>query len=188
MRWLRAELGGLAATLRHPRSTVRGRLMLLISAVLFASGALLLAITYAQVAHRGSVRVVEASPVQTPGSGLVPGGGAPGAGAAVVERQHIVDLHAQLGASGVALALMAVFALVLGWLVAGRVLRPLRTVTAAAQQISAEHLDRRLAVEGPRDELKELGDTIDGLLGRLQDSSNPSVVSWRTPPTNCARP
>ncbi len=170
MRWLRAELGGLAATLRHPRSTVRGRLMLLISAVLFVSGALLLAITYAQVAHRGSVRVVEASPVQTPESGPVPGGGAPGAGAAVVERQHIVDLHAQLGASGVALALMAVFALVLGWLVAGRVLRPLRTVTAAAQQISAEHLDRRLAVEGPHDELKELADTIDGLLGRLQDS------------------
>ena len=114
--------------------------------------------------------VVEASPVQTPESGLAPGGGAPGAGAAVVERQHILDLHAQLGASGVALALMAVIALVLGWLVAGRVLRPLRTVTAAAQQISAEHLDRRLAVEGPRDELKELGDTIDGLLGRLQDS------------------
>ena len=53
MRWLRAELGELAATLRHPRSTVRGRLMLLISAVLFASGALLLAITYAQVAHQG---------------------------------------------------------------------------------------------------------------------------------------
>ncbi len=170
MRWLRAELVELAATLRHPRSTVRGRLMLLISAVLFASGALLLAITYAQVAQRGSVKVVEASPVQTPESGRAPGGGVPGAGAAVVERQHIVDLHAQLGASGVALALMAVFALVLGWLVAGRVLRPLRTVTAAAQQISAEHLDRRLAVEGPRDELKELGDTIDGLLGRLQDS------------------
>jgi signal transduction histidine kinase len=170
MRWLRAELEELAATLRHPRSTVRGRLMLLISAVLFASGALLLAITYAQVAHRGSVKVVEASPVQTPESGLAPGGGVPGAGAAVVERQHTVDLHAQLGASGVALALLAVFALVLGWLVAGRVLRPLRTVTAAAQQISAEHLDRRLAVEGPRDELKELGDTIDGLLGRLQDS------------------
>ena len=70
MRWL-ARLGELAATLRHPRSTVRGRLMLLISAVLFASGALLLAITYAQVAHRGSVSVVEASPVHTPESGLL---------------------------------------------------------------------------------------------------------------------
>jgi signal transduction histidine kinase len=178
MRWLRAELVALAATLRHPRSTVRGRLMLLISAVLFVSGALLLAVTYAQVAHTHSVRV-SAVPVETSEGGPAPGlegqvqgssGGIPGPGTAVVERQHIVDLRAQLAASGVALALMAVLALVLGWFVAGRVLRPLRTVTAAAQQISAERLDRRLAVEGPVDELKELGDTIDGLLGRLQDS------------------
>jgi signal transduction histidine kinase len=144
--------------------------MLLIGAVLFASGALLLAVTYVQVAHRGSVRVIEAVPVQTPESGPAPGGGTRGPGTAVVEHQHLVDLNAQLVASGVALALMAGLALVLGWLVAGRVLRPLRTVTAAAQKISAEHLDRRLAVEGPRDELKELGDTIDGLLGRLEDS------------------
>jgi signal transduction histidine kinase len=170
MRWLRAELVALVATLRHPRSTVRGRLMLLIGAVLFVSGALLLAVTYAQVAHRGSVKVVEAVPVHTPESGPAPDGDTSGPGAAIVEHQHLVDLNAQLVASGVALALMAGLALVLGWLVAGLVLRPLRTVTAAAQQISAEHLDRRLAVEGPRDELKELGDTIDGLLGRLQDS------------------
>ncbi len=170
MRWLRAEFGEFAATLRHPRSTLRGRLMLLISAVLLVSGALLLAVTYAQVAHRGSVRVVQAFPAQVPESGPGLGGGIPGPGKTVVEQQHIVDLHAQLGASAIALALLAVFALVLGWLVAGRVLRPLRTVTAAAQQISADHLDRRLAVEGPSDELKELGDTIDGLLGRLQDS------------------
>ncbi len=170
MRWLRAEVVGFAATLRHPRSTVRGRLMLLISAVLVVSGVVLLAITYAQVAHRDSVTAVGASPARAPESGAGAEGGIPGPGSAIVERQHIVDLHAQLGASAVALALLAVFALVLGWLVAGRVLRPLRTVTAAAQQISAEHLDRRLAVEGPRDELKELGETIDGLLGRLQDS------------------
>jgi signal transduction histidine kinase len=180
MSWLAAELVALVATLRHPRSTVRGRLMLLISGVLFASGALLLAVTYAQVAHRGTVKVVEAVPspesvpspeaVPSPEKVPSPGGGTAGPGKAIVEHQHLVDLNAQLAASGVALALMAVFALVLGWLVAGRVLRPLRTVTAAAQQISAEHLDRRLAVKGPRDELKELGDTIDGLLGRLQDS------------------
>jgi signal transduction histidine kinase len=170
MKRLRAELVALAATLRHPRSTVRGRLMLLIGAVLFASGALLLAVTYAQVAHTGSVRVTEAVPVQAPESGPTPGEGTSGPGTAVVERQHRVDLNAQLAASGVALSLMAGLALVLGWLVAGLVLRPLRTVTAAAQRISAERLDRRLAVEGPGDELKELGDTIDGLLGRLQDS------------------
>ena len=167
---LRAGLLELARTLRHPRSTVRGRLMLLIGAVLFVSGALLLAITYAQVARIGSARVAIAAPLQVPGPGPTYRVSPSGPATVVVEHQHIADLHAQLGASGVALALLAGLAVVLGWLVAGRVLRPLRTVTAAAQQISAERLDRRLAVAGPGDELKELGDTIDGLLGRLQDS------------------
>jgi signal transduction histidine kinase len=55
-----------------------------------------------------------------------------------------------------------------GWLVAGRVLRPLRTITAAARDISATSLHRRLALDGPHDELRELGDTFDGLLARLE--------------------
>jgi signal transduction histidine kinase len=58
--------------------------------------------------------------------------------------------------------------MVLGWLVAGRILRPLRAITAATREISEDDLDRRLAVSGPNDELKELADTIDGLLARLQ--------------------
>ena len=63
---------------------------------------------------------------------------------------------------------MAVVSAVLGWLVAGRVLRPLRAMTAAARAISADDLSGRLAVPGPGDELKDLGDTIDGLLHRLE--------------------
>jgi len=70
--------------------------------------------------------------------------------------------------SGIALGLMAVAALGLGWLVSGRVLRPLRTITLKAQQISASNLNERLALRGPDDELKELGDTVDGLLARLE--------------------
>ena len=70
--------------------------------------------------------------------------------------------------SGVALGLMAVAALGLGWLVSGRVLRPLRTITVKAQQISASNLHERLALVGPDDELKDLGDTMDGLLARLE--------------------
>jgi len=69
--------------------------------------------------------------------------------------------------SGVALTIMAVVSILLGWLVAGRVLRPLRTITAKTRDISASNLHERLDVRGPDDELKELGDTIDGLLGRL---------------------
>jgi signal transduction histidine kinase len=72
--------------------------------------------------------------------------------------------------SGIALAIMAVVSILLGWLVAGRVLRPLRTITATTRDISASNLHERLDLSGPDDELKELGDTIDGLLERLDAS------------------
>jgi signal transduction histidine kinase len=63
---------------------------------------------------------------------------------------------------------MTVLSIAVGWFVAGRVLRPVRTITAAARQISAESLGERLALGGPRDELRELGDTFDALLARLE--------------------
>jgi signal transduction histidine kinase len=83
-------------------------------------------------------------------------------------QQRISDLHQLEIESGIALAIMAIISGGLGWLVAGRVLRPLRTITAAAQEISETSLHRRLALTGPRDELRQLADTIDGLLGRLE--------------------
>ena len=76
--------------------------------------------------------------------------------------------HRLLLASVAGLAVMAGASVVLGWGVAGRALRPLRAITAATQQISEDDLDRRLAMPGPRDELTDLADTIDGLLARLQ--------------------
>jgi signal transduction histidine kinase len=87
---------------------------------------------------------------------------------AVVHGQRISDLHQLELWSGIALGIMAVISALLGWLVAGRVLRPLRTITAATQQISEENLHERLALGGPRDELGQLADTIDGLLERLE--------------------
>jgi signal transduction histidine kinase len=82
--------------------------------------------------------------------------------------QRIADLHHLVIESVIALALMAVISGGLGWVVAGRVLQPLRTMTAATRQISEASLDRRLAMPGPPDELRRLADTIDGLLERLQ--------------------
>ena len=70
--------------------------------------------------------------------------------------------------SVVALAIMAVVSVVLGWFAAHRVLRPLRRMTAATRRISADNLHERLAVPGPADEVKDLADTIDGLLERLE--------------------
>jgi signal transduction histidine kinase len=87
---------------------------------------------------------------------------------AVVHGQQLSDLHQLELWSGIALGIMAVISAGLGWLVAGRVLRPLRTITAATQQISEENLHERLALPGPRDELGKLADTIDGLLARLE--------------------
>jgi two-component system sensor histidine kinase VanS len=63
---------------------------------------------------------------------------------------------------------MTVVSIALGWLVAGRVLRPLRTMTATTRQISERNLNERLALPGPHDELKDLADTVDGLLARLE--------------------
>jgi signal transduction histidine kinase len=78
------------------------------------------------------------------------------------------QLHALFILCGIALAIMAVVSIGLGWLVAGRALSPIREMTSDARHISAENLHERLGVQGPTDELKDLGDTIDDLLARLE--------------------
>lgn len=81
--------------------------------------------------------------------------------------QRATDSHDLLVNSGIALAIVAVLALLAGWVVAGRMLRPIRTITRKAQAISSTSLHERLALDGPQDELKELGDTLDDLFARL---------------------
>jgi hypothetical protein len=76
--------------------------------------------------------------------------------------------HALLIGSVVALAIMVAVSLLAGWFAANRVLRPLRKMTAATRRISADNLHQRLAVPGPVDEVKDLADTIDELLERLE--------------------
>jgi len=80
------------------------------------------------------------------------------------------DMRHVLIDAPITLAVVTGLALVLGWHVAGRVLRPLAVITATARRISASNLDQRLALRGPDDELKALGDTLDDLLARLQAS------------------
>jgi len=70
----------------------------------------------------------------------------------------------------IALAAIAVAAASIGWIIAGRVLRPLSTITAAARRIAASSLHERLGLHGPDDELKELADTLDDLFARLEAS------------------
>jgi signal transduction histidine kinase len=85
--------------------------------------------------------------------------------ASQAQRQRaLADL---LAFSLVGLAVMTVASGGLGWFMSGRVLRPVRVITETARRASEQHLGERLALTGARDELKELADTFDGMLERL---------------------
>lgn len=159
------------AWLGLPRRTVRLRLTLAYGGLFLVSGAVLLAITYVLFRYTFHSASIHSYSSRAPDTSLrgrqLPGLPSPQAQDA---RQHSSDLHQLLIVSGIALAVMAAVSVVVGWFVAGRALRPLRTITAAARDISATNLHHRIALAGPDDELKELGDTFDGLLARLQQS------------------
>ncbi|WP_283139350.1 sensor histidine kinase [Rhizohabitans arisaemae] len=72
--------------------------------------------------------------------------------------------------TAVTVGILALVSLVVGWLVAGRILRPIHRITATAQRLSLSTLHERIALAGPRDELKELADTFDAMLDRLERS------------------
>ncbi len=80
------------------------------------------------------------------------------------------QLSTLLTRSGLALGIMALASIGLGWVMAGRALRPVRTMSSRARGISERNLHERLALDGPDDELKELANTFDGLLGRLESA------------------
>ena len=105
-----------------------------------------------------------------------------------VEQANATELHQLLVQSGIALAIMTVVSIALGWLVAGRVLRPLREMTAATRQISERNLHERLALPGPRDELKSTSPTPSTACWRgWRPPSAPSSASSPTRRTSCAR-
>ncbi|MFC7274764.1 sensor histidine kinase [Paractinoplanes rhizophilus] len=107
---------------------------------------------------------------------------APGDGAREPAAEQIARLQEQLARSDDAharqlliglvtgLGVTVLLSLLLGRFLAGRVLRPLLVLTQATRRISADNLHERLAVRGPADEVKDLADTIDELLGRLEES------------------
>ncbi|MFJ9566559.1 sensor histidine kinase [Streptomyces fuscichromogenes] len=139
----------------RPRG-IRWRLTFLYSALFTVTGGLLLGFTcFLAASGQGGA---------TSGSGGSGDGPVPG-GAVRADQMRRLLIEA-----GVAFAVMVVLSVALGWLMAGRVLVPLRTMTAAARRISADNLHERLAVTGPEDELKAMADTVDGVLARLEDA------------------
>ncbi len=81
---------------------------------------------------------------------------------------RLQTLHSLLLTWAAVIAVLAVAAGILGWLLAARMLKPLRDITATARRLSVENLHERIEFDGPRDELKELADTFDGMLCRLE--------------------
>ncbi len=166
--------------LRASRRTARLRLTLLYTGMFLGLGTALVVGVFllssgsqAFSAHAVAVSVSPTSttirPVPPNGSGLT----VPQPPVGTVE--HVVngpssDLAGLLATTWVLLVVTAFVSALLGWFAAGRVLRPLREMTDAARTISAGNLGRRLALTGPDDEFKRLGDTLDDLLARLESS------------------
>src|SRR4051812_10668105 len=139
------------------RPTVRLKMTLLYAGVFFVAGALLMSVSYALVRNNltdpANLRNLPADNWSYN-----------------VAAQHEIasDALGRLRTQyALALAAMTGLSVLLGWGVAGRVLRPLQRITATAKRVSQDNLDERIGLEGPRDELKELADTFDGMLERL---------------------
>lgn len=184
---------------RLPRPTVRLRLTFLYGVLFLVSGAFMLAITYTLVAHATGRVLVETAPDGTVRTTRVPAGSplsvTPGESSdpypmvrlrseeiasqvlrdqtqlkALLTQQHVTQMRTLLVQSGIALTIMAAVSVGLGWFVTGRALRPVRTIVSSVREISATNLHDRLAFDGPDDELSELGQTFNDLLGRLERS------------------
>src|SRR5689334_4158492 len=140
-----------------PRPTVRLKMTLLYAGVFFVAGALLLSVSYVLVRNN----LTDPAPLRNfPADDWQLN--------QAVQHEVAGDALAKLRTQyAIALAALTALSVLLGWGVAGRMLRPLQRITATAQRVSQDNLDERIGLEGPRDELKELADTFDGMLERL---------------------
>jgi len=143
---------------------LRLRLTLLYCLMSVVSGALLLVIMYTLARHLpGDIGFVPRGNQAVPADPLPPGTRVPN-----YVQQRPDPSQIDLVLPTVALIILGLISLALGWLIAGRMLRPVRTMTERLRQISDHNVHERLSLTGPEDELKNLADTVDGLLGRLE--------------------
>jgi signal transduction histidine kinase len=147
--------------LQLPARSARLRLTLMYSGLFLALGTAVVAIILVLVATGTLIGSASRS---------APGVAAPGPAVTAASLQHSADVARVLAVSWLTLAVTAGASAVLGWFAAGRALRPLRQMTTSARSISAGNLHERLALAGPEDEFKQLGDAFDELLGRLEGS------------------
>ncbi len=145
------------------RSTIRVRLTLLYAGAFFLAGAILVAFMYLYLRlsldHQLGGRAASTQQLRSHEmtSGL----------ADQLQQGRDDTLRAMLVASLVALGVIGVAAGGFGWLLAGRALRPLQDITATARRVADRSLHERIALDGPDDEIKDLADTFDAMLERL---------------------
>jgi signal transduction histidine kinase len=157
------------------RLTVRGRLTLVYGGLFLAAGVVMLGVTYVLVSQRLPGKAVFRG---TSGLAGVPPPGAPEPDVVfqrVVEDTRDDALSALFTQGGIALLVVGAAAIALGWLVAGRMLQPLHRITETARRIAESPaadrgLHDRIALQGPDDEIKQLADTFDLMLTRLDRS------------------
>jgi hypothetical protein len=161
-------------SLKLPPPTIRLRMTALYGLVFLISGAVLLTIGYELARHnltpgydRNELRRLLGAPPAPRPFGFQPGSATARYVDAIRAQLRADELHRLLIEYIFALGGMTLVSVVAGWLLAGRALRPLREITATARRVSGENLGERIALKGPADELKELADTFDGMLARL---------------------
>jgi signal transduction histidine kinase len=164
-------------TPRWPARTIRLRLTALYGVVFLITGAILLTLGYLLVRHNVGAHGDFRQALDRLGvhdrAGFFhhrPSSPEFRLASAVAAQLRAEALHRLLLEYIVALLAMTVVSVVAGWLLAGRALRPLRQITATARRVSGENLGERIALSGPKDELRELADTFDGMLGRLDNA------------------
>ncbi|APS18687.1 sensor histidine kinase [Streptomyces parvus] len=162
------------------RPTIRIRLTLLYGGMFLIAGIVLLSIIYmlaAQALHVGTelpFKLLPDSKIQLTNNAcpaLTPGLSADEANAALKacnEEQRQQSLDTLLNRSLLALLGLSVIAFAFGYAMAGRVLSPLGRITRTARRVAGTDLTRRIELDGPDDELKELADTFDDMLDRLE--------------------
>ncbi|MEU2403199.1 sensor histidine kinase [Streptomyces rubiginosohelvolus] len=172
-----SPLRRLADASKLPHSTIRTRIALVYGGVFLVLGTALLATV--NLASRAGTET-EARAIASTAVVVVPPGYAvkgpfiarssTGSPTAYELTDHVSDAAGKqlLNWSFAALLVMTAGAVGVGWWIAGRVLRPVHAMTAKARRLSEKTLHERIASSGPDDELKELGETLDALLGRLE--------------------
>jgi signal transduction histidine kinase len=147
------------------RRSVRFRMTVLYSCLFIPLGVILVVVTYV-IALLRRAEAIQHKIVTTCIHGACTSHQA-GVPTVTIDQLTLTSRELLVGACIIIVAIMGTTVL-LGWLAAGRVLRPLRVMTNTTREISERNLHERLALTGPDDELRNLGDTIDGLLARLE--------------------